>query len=176
VSKDQYNGQNGVSAHNVVFQPQNIIMTRQMNTSNTNVGGYNSSAMKTFIEGAYKNALMAAGISHLTSVTRKLGTGNGGSAAADVTAQVFLPTEWEMFGAVSQGPSGENDGTNIRFPYYDSNAKRVKYDKNSAAAIYWLASPVASLTTGFCCVSTGGSVNINSAGSACGVAPCFLLS
>jgi hypothetical protein len=152
---------NGTDAH-LVFQFQNLPFTHNMNSTETNVGGYALSEMRSYIMGAFLTGLNAAGVpnSLLWAPTRHVANGGSSATAADLIAdKLWLPTELEMFGVQVYSIGGwETTANQARLEYYSSNSVRIKYDTPTHPYAYWLASP-SSWTTpnGFCYINSGGS-------------------
>lgn len=149
----------------------------RMNTSNTNSGGWNNSHMRKTICPAFKNVLPAALKSVIKSVTKYTDNTGNSSAANAVTAttdEIFLLSEYEVFGSISYGNSNEKN-KQAQYAYYSAGNSKVK-NKHSAtgeAARWWLRSPRSGDAASFVLVRTGGTVNIGGAYYSFGFAPGF---
>ena len=151
--------------------------TRQMNSSNTNVGGFPASALYDYLNGTILNGLPSDLRSALKTTYKWYGTGNNTTNGQWHGSKVWIPLEYEMFGATTYSPATEHSTGNARkYPIFTDNASRVKRLNNGSgdANWYWEASPGASDATVFCIVISSGSAGINGASTAGGV--CFGLS
>ena len=158
-----------------------------MNTSDTNSGGWEDSYMRSRICGTSKSStsgrFMGAIPSALRNVLKSVrkytdNTGNGGgSVSSYVTATtdyIFLLSEYEVFGTITNGNTYEANYQQ-QYAYYSAGNSKVKYRHNStgSSAYWWLRSPSESNPYSFRLVNTGGGVNGRSASYSYGVAPCF---
>ena len=154
-----------------------------MNTSNTNQGGWNSCNMRTYTLGSDNatspraNTLMAALPADLRAVLRpmtiwtnnSIGTTNTASATTD-----YLPllSEVEVFGKTIYSCSAEAQHQQ-QYAYYASGNSKVKYrhDNTGSVAGWWERSPNSGETLSFCFVRSSGYATRGSALSSRGVAP-----
>jgi len=158
--------------NHILWTFRDVVLKRQMNTSDTNAGGYPASAMKTFLEGVFAAGLASAlGGTYIYSVRRA--TSVKGSTAWN-SFTVFLPTTVEVFGVDTYGDDQIAWNTNVQFPIFrNSSYYRIKRYGGSRAW-WWLGTPDASNSTYFCFVGTDGYSNPDYASSAGGgVAPAF---
>jgi hypothetical protein len=159
--------------NHILWTFKNVVLQRQMNSSDTNTGGYNASAMKTYLDGVFALGLGSAlgSSDYLYTISRAI---SKKGSTEWVRNTVFLPTEVEVFGVATYGDDQNAWNTNIQYPIYrDSSYYRCK-KYNGSRAWWWEATPLASNSTSFCGVSTGGSGNVSSASnSGGGVAPAF---
>ena len=139
--------------------------TKQMNSSNTNSGGWTSCAMRQTHLPAIL-ALMPTEVQNGIREVNKLTSAGSQSATINTTAdKLFLLSEIEIFGSVSYSKSGE--GT--QYAYYKAgNSKEKKF--NGGASAWWERSPYASNTASFCNVHSGGGASANNASDSNGVA------
>lgn len=148
--------------------------TRQMNSSNTNVGGFPASALYDYLNGTILNALPSDLRSALKTTYKRYGTGNDTTNGQWHGCKVWAPLEYEMFDITIYAPSTENSTGNARkYPIFTDNASRIKKLNNGSgsASGYWEASPHASDAAGFCVVASSGSAHFNNASRTRGV--CF---
>lgn len=139
--------------------------TKNMNSSNTNSGGWTSCAMRQTHLPAIL-ALMPTEVQNGIREVNKMTSAGSQSATINTTAdKLFLLSEIEIFGSVSYSKSGE--GT--QYDYYKAGNSKVK-KRNGSAAIWWERSPIASSSTRFCLVGSNGNAGDGSAGGANGVA------
>lgn len=128
--------------------------TQQMNTSNTNTGGWNGSAMRGRMS-TYKSQLPAALRNVIKTVKKKSGTGGGSSSGTQQTNDdLFLLSEIEIFGTTTYSVAGE--GT--QYEWYKAGNSRIKKVNGSANA-WWERSPYSGDTNIFCNVNSSGSAN-----------------
>ena len=138
--------------------------TQQMNTSNTNTGGWNGSAMRGRMS-TYKSQLPAALRNVIKTVKKKSGTGGGSSSGTQQTNDdLFLLSEIEIFGTTTYSVAGE--GT--QYEWYKAGNSRIK-KVNGSANGWWERSPRSGSTNDFCCVYSSGDAGFNNAGDSCGV-------
>ena len=138
--------------------------TQQMNTSNTNTGGWNGSAMRGRMS-TYKSQLPAALRNVIKTVKKKSGTGGGSSSGTQQTNDdLFLLSEIEIFGTTTYSVAGE--GT--QYEWYKAGNSRIK-KVNGSANYWWERSPYSGNTGNFCGVGSSGSANDGGAGNSGGV-------
>lgn len=139
--------------------------TKNMNSSNTNSGGWTSCAMRSTHLPAIL-ALMPTEVQNGIREVNKLTSAGSQSATINTTAdKLFLLSEIEIFGSVSYSKSGE--GT--QYDYYKAGNSKVK-KLNGSASAWWERSPNGSGSTYFCRVHSSGNATYSYAGSASGVA------
>lgn len=125
--------------------------TQQMNTSNTNTGGWNGSAMRGRMS-TYKSQLPAALRNVIKTVKKKSGTGGGSSSGTQQTNDdLFLLSEIEIFGTTTYSVAGE--GT--QYEWYKAGNSRIK-KVNGSADNWWERSPYSGNANNFCRVSSSG--------------------
>ena len=138
--------------------------TQQMNTSNTNTGGWNGSAMRGRMS-TYKSQLPAALRNVIKTVKKKSGTGGGSSSGTQQTNDdLFLLSEIEIFGTTTYSVAGE--GT--QYEWYKAGNSRIK-KVNGSADNWWERSPFSGDTNGFCYVNGSGNANGDAANGSRGV-------
>lgn len=138
--------------------------TQQMNTGNTNTGGWNGSAMRGRMS-TYKSQLPAALRNVIKTVKKKSGTGGGSSSGTQQTNDdLFLLSEIEIFGTTTYSVAGE--GT--QYEWYKAGNSRIK-KVNGSAYGWWERSPCSGDTYGFCFVVSSGSAYYYGAYSSYGV-------
>ena len=138
--------------------------TQQMNTSNTNTGGWNGSAMRGRMS-TYKSQLPAALRNVIKTVKKKSGTGGGSSSGTQQTNDdLFLLSEIEIFGTTTYSVAGE--GT--QYEWYKAGNSRIK-KVNGSAYGWWERSPRSGNTGNFCYVHSSGSASYSTASISFGV-------
>ncbi|GMO68613.1 MAG: hypothetical protein Ta2A_16890 [Treponemataceae bacterium] len=188
VGINSFNGINGNNTPHVVFQFQNVPVTHRMNASNTSVGGYKESQMRSYLIYNFFAGLTDAGVPANLLWTPKrivwngfLSGENGASSANTVVDtikdKIFLPTDWEMFGGnEASSPTYETVANQGRLDYYKNADHRIKYNSSNAAAAYWLASPHFTQKGYFCNVrDNGDAATINASSPTRFVAPAFCI-
>lgn len=140
-----------------------------MNSSNTNTGGWNSSAMRTWCNDVYKASIPSDFRSLFKQHKNLSGTGGGSSSGTQQTTDYFaLPAEIEVFGSTTYSVAGEGS----QFKYYETSANRVKtYGESGSAFRWWERSPYSGQTNTFCSVFTSGTADAHNASDTMGLAP-----
>ena len=167
------------STHQVIFGSKYCLQTgRNMNSTNTNVGGWNSSAMRTYLNQSFYATLPDDVTAYIAERTVQYSSGKGSTSLVAATDKIWLPREKEILGAVINSASTEG-ATCSQFPIYATSANRIKtMGVSGAKNTWWESSPSiysGSPTAGFCPVAADGSAYSRSASDAYGVVPCFQL-
>ena len=151
----------------ITFQMHDLFATTYvMNSSNTNSGGWKSSAMRTSTMATMKGYLPAAWQTAIKPVNKVSGTGSGSSSGTEtVSDSCFLLAEIEIFGSTSYSVSGE--GT--QYAYYKAGNSKVKNQGGSAFS-WWERSPRSGYSDSFCRVGGDGSAGLRYAYDGLGVA------
>lgn len=160
----------------VTFLCKNLLyQTYQMNSSDTNNGGFPSSSLRSTLNGSIYNALPSDLKAVIKTAYKWYGTGNNTTNGKWSGHKLWLPLTFEMFGESNYSPATERTTGNARqYPIFTDNASRIKKMNNGggSAQWYWLASPSATNATTFCGVSSvGGSSGYGNASDSGGV--CF---
>ena len=155
--------------NHIVMTFRNCVLTKQMNATDTNTGGYASSELYGWLNDKFKTGLVSALGNYLYKIRRLLST-KGPWAWADDT--VFLPTEYEIWGASVWSEKGWGGGFQAQYPLYrDSVIYKVK-KHNGSRMWYWEATPYENNTASFCCCGDYGyAYCLYTASAAGGVAP-----
>ena len=154
----------------ITFGLKNLMAnTRQMNSSNTNAGGFTGSDMYDWLQGTLLNSLPSDLRAVLKSVNKKTSAGNQSSTINTNAMKIFLFSEIEIFGSVTYSKSGEGS----QYSRFATASSRIKYLSNgSGSASLWLErSPYGANSNHFCVVGGNGSANYSYADSSRGV--CF---
>ena len=139
--------------------------TKNMNSSNSNSGGWTSCAMRSTHLPAIL-ALMPTGVQSGIREVNKLTSAGDKSSTINTTAdKLFLLSEVEIFGSTSYSAAGE--GT--QYDYYKAGNSKVK-KQNGSATVWWERSPRVVSSTAFCVVSSNGGKKFSYAFTAYGVA------
>lgn len=149
-----------------------------MNNTDRNSGGWESSLMRTVICPAFKNALPSDLKAVLKATTKYSdNTGGGSDTASHVTAttdEIFLLAEWEVFGARRHSNSTEQNYQS-QYAYYSAGNSKVRYrHSNTGSTANWLLRSVdAGYSDAFCSVGSSGDSNSDISGFSYGFAPAF---
>lgn len=159
----------------------------RMNTSNTNSGGWEDSYMRNSICGTSKSStsgrFMGAIPSALRNVLKSVSkyTDNTGGGGGDVSSYVtrttdyiFLLSEYEVFGRITNGNTYEANYQQ-QYAYYSAGNSKVKYRHNStgSSAYWWLRSANRNYSVLFADVKPNGDVGNGNPNFSLGVAPGF---
>ena len=144
-----------------------------MEPTNTNVNGWKNCPRRTWCNDVFLAALPAA-IQSLVKTVNKLTSAGNQSATIDTTEDdVFLLSEIEIFGTVTNSKAGEGS----QYEYYQtaSNICKKPSYTSYASANWWERSPYASNATHFCDVDANGTASYYDASGASGLAPAFCI-
>lgn len=162
----------------------------RMNTSNTNVGGWKSSYMRQIIINANAstptngstNSFLSVLSSDLQIVLKQCtkytdnvgnGTGNIQSNVTPTQDWIFLLSEFEVQGSISQANTYEAQYQK-QYQYYINGNSKIKYTQHLNVTCDWfLRSPYNLLSTYYCATLTRGNSNRRSAYASFGFAPAF---
>ena len=139
-----------------------------MNSSNTNSGGWNGCARRTWCNNVFRNAIPSGLRPAFKQFQTKAATGTG-SASTTSTDWFALPSEVEVFGRTTYANATAESG-NSQLNYYKTSSNRVKR-VNGSAAWWWERSPNSSNSNNFCVVRDDGSANRITASSGYGLSP-----
>ena len=141
---------------------------KQMNSSDTNIGGWTDCAMRNTHLPAIL-ALMPTEVQNGIREVNKLTSAGNQSDVINTTAdKLFLLSEIEVFGSVTYSIDGE--GTQYDYYMYEGNRKK-RY--SGYTWDWWERSPCDIDTMYFCSVDVYGSANYNDANGPFGVAFAF---
>lgn len=126
-----------------------------MNSSNTNSGGWKSSAMRTSTMPLMKGHMPAAWQTAIKMVDKKSGLGGGSASGTEITSDdCFLLAEIEIFGSTTYSVSGE--GT--QYAYYKAGNSKVK-NRGGSASHWFERSPYSGDEHDFCMVAKDGTAS-----------------
>ena len=170
--KNYYN-----TTHHVVMQFKHCPFKKEINSGNSNVGGYPAMPIATYLSTTFGAGLEAAmGISCLT-IKQYFQT--AATTWSNSTGyKVFLPTENQLIG--HKGSSTVATDTISyelgQFPYYALNPKGLMKNFNGVLHYYWTASPLFAVSYRFAIVGDSGVVyyDVDNDGNV-GVAPVFCI-
>ena len=168
------------TSYTITFGMKNCLATRyQMNASNTNVGGWESSKMRTSVMPTLLSQLPADLQSVIKSVYKKTSAGNKSTTITTTNDKLFLLSEVEVNGTTATTYADEGE----QYAYFKRNGGYVQYGNdgyypNGIKALsngdggsygWWLRSPYVTYTYNFRCVYPDGSVGNNGASFSSGV-------
>lgn len=129
-----------------------------MNSSNTNSGGWEACARRTWCNSVFRNAIPST----LRDIFKQHlnVTANGSSSTTATSTDYFaLPAEKEVFGSVSRADSTA-EASLTQFEYYKTSSNRIKKTGDSGSASSWRERSPRSGNSGiFCTVSSNGSAD-----------------
>ena len=138
---------------------------KQMNSTNTNNGGWTSCAMRSTHLPAIL-ALMPTEVQNGIQEVNKLTSAGNQSATINTTAdKMFLLSEVEIFGRSTYSKSGEG----AQYDYYKAGNSKVK-NRNGSTFGWWERSPVGSMSLAFCFAQNTGNAYYSLATNTFGVA------
>ena len=138
----------------------------QMNSSNTNSGGWGECLMRTSTMPTLQN-----GMPDTIAQVRVPYVNYEQSTILYSDDYMFLPAEKEVFGTRSHSLTAEADAL-TQFAYYKNGGSKIK-NISGSAVYWWLRSVTYNLSHHFCIVATAGYANISGAALFGGAAPCF---
>lgn len=155
---------------------------RAMASSNTNVGGYDATTMKNYLNNEVFPNLRPGWRSLIKSVQYWTTKGNSSTemVRSDVKLRLYNAAEtnlWQTEPYLSELDSQRyrHSQSYAGFPYYQNNNLRIKKTLNGAGSAqwYWVGSPAFGLASSFCGVNGNGLENTNGATYSCAVSCCF---
>lgn len=139
--------------------------TKQMNSSNTNSGGWTNCAMRSTHLPAILNLMPAEVKAAIKEVQKKTSADSQSSGIQTTNDKLFLLSEIEIFGSTTYSFAGE--GT--QYAYYQAGNSKVK-NLSGSAYTWWERSPLSSNSTAFCDVVSSGGAGASNASNSYGVA------
>lgn len=139
--------------------------TRYMNSTNTNVGSWNSSYMRNTVMDEIRNKLPDDLKPYIKKVNKKTTQGNASTEIQTTSDDLWLPSCIEV-GTITSGTGYVSEGT--QYPIFIDNGSRIKLYNGSASG-WWLRSPMTGNNNIFRSVSSDGSNTSSNANSAIGV-------
>ena len=165
------------TTHHAVMQFKHCPFKKEINSANSNVGGYPAMPIADYLSTTFGAGLEAAIGINCLSIKQFFQTG-ATSWSNSTGYKVFLPTENQLIG--HKGSS--TVATDIvsyelgQFPYYAINPKGLIKNLNGVLHYYWTASPLFADSYSFALVNFFGYVYYyNANGDDLGVAPVFCI-
>lgn len=150
----------------LTFGAVKCIVGDEMNSTDTNSGGWGKSLMRTSTM-----PTLEKGMPETMAQVRVLYNDNNENFNRSSNDFLFLPAEKEVFGINVLSPTTEGDAL-TQFAYYKNGGSTIK-SISVPAVHWWLRSVFPSYSNYFCCVLTSGDVGYANASNTKGVAPCF---
>lgn len=171
-------GDTAYTKPHVIMTPVDCMAaTHNMNSSNTNTGGYAASAMQSYLSNDVLAKFPSAWQSAMAEMPR---LENNKGTWAWAKRKLFLLSETEVHGHPVWATDGYDGGTRP-IPLFQFSARyRIKglgfgSSAQGSRDYWWLASPSFANTTNFTYVGNSGFSNGNYASNAYGVAPGFCI-
>lgn len=139
--------------------------TYQMNSSNTNSGGWTSCAMRSSTMATLLTKLPSALQNVIKAVNKLTSAGNQSATINTTSDKLFLLSEVEIFGSTTHSKSGEGS----QYAYYKAGNSKVK-KVNGSASDWWERSPLGLNNASFCNVNDFGDADNYIASMSIGVA------
>jgi hypothetical protein len=174
-----------VTKNHVRFDFANVPLRKRMNLTDDNTGGYPTTEIRAFLEGAngdgtgtmagittaaFLNALKAQIGDYILPVRLLLSNKEGWNW---VTCSLWLPSENDVFGTNTRGEADYGDGQKLHIPLYQkSYACRIKR-YNGSRNMWWLNTPLSGSAIQFCGVDYSGFAGNNIISAVHGCAPAF---
>ena len=165
------------TTHHAVMQFKHCPFKKEINSANSNVGGYPGMPIADYLSTTFGAGLEAAIGINCLSIKQFFQT--SATAWSNSTGyKVFLPTEHQLIG--HKGSSTVATDTISyelgQFPYYAINPKGLMKNFNGVLHYYWTASPLFADSTSFAIVYYNGFVSATGASNDdVGVAPVFCI-
>lgn len=161
------------SACGFVLEFTTSILSRAMNSSSTNTGGWQSSGVRTYVNSTVYNALPAELQDVIVDTTVVSGHGSDESSNFTTTDKLYLLSLKEIGINYSRDSARSNTRVTDYYSTNNNNASRVKYDTNENAVYWWLRTPSSNSSNYFYTVTNTGSYSDVSPTTNRGVAPAF---
>lgn len=156
----------GVTAPVTLVMKDCLNTVRQMNSSNTNTGGYPASALKTYVETNIYDKLPSDLKTLVAPVKKKwYTTYNDANSLTEGNYNVWLLSEAEVFDRV---PYTVGNGEGTKYPIFTDKASRIK-KVNGRSSDWWLGSCDRNNSRDFVVVYSAGTVTSYVANSSNGV-------
>lgn len=146
-----------------------------MNNANTNVGGWASCGMNTWLNGTFFDFLPPILKKIIKPVLVGSSDGDQRQTVTFSSSKLYLPSYSEV-GFGTGAPYGDEVATGaneVKFSIFNSNADRQKKRWTRTTTNWWLRSPITGNTASFWCVNSSGSSSNNGATGALGVGAGF---
>ena len=160
-----------------VLEFANIITSRNMNSTNTNAGGWPATLMRTYVNNDIYNALPSELKNGIIDTYVVSGHGKNDPANFTSTDKLYLLSTKEVWGKEGTSNVINDDTTDAytrQLDYYKAQGVTTSnYSGAKKNASWWLRAADSNISTSFYTVNTNGNWYRNSANSSPGVAPAF---
>lgn len=142
--------------------------TRQMNSTNTNVGSFTGSAMYDYLSTGVYNSLQSDLKAVIKPVNKKTSAGNKSSAVNTESMKLWLFSVNELVG--TQGGSWVSNNEGSKYAAFSNDSSRIKKLSNGSGSAnwWWPRSPDLHTSNCFCYVGSSGGLGYNNNASASG--------
>ena len=153
----------------ITFQLVNCLDSKyQMNSSDTNSGGWTSCAMRSSTMATLLTKLPSA-LQNVIKAVNKLTSAGSQSATINTTSdKLFLLSEVEIFGSITYSKPGEGS----QYAYYKAGNSTIKSVYGYASG-WWGRSPRGDANNYFCMAADSGVSHFNNASNTQGLSFCF---
>ena len=161
----------------ITFQFKELMNTAHvMNTANTNVGGWEASEMRTYVNEDVYALLPSELQAEIKEVTKISDVGNKNTTdKVETTDKLFL-LSFEEVGFTSNNTSYFVAGQGTKYKIYNDNESRIKKNLSDSAIItWWLRSARTNNANYFSDVISSGDSSYSNADITRGVAPAFCI-
>jgi len=167
----KHHGDTENTENHVLFTFRNCVTTRQMNSGDTNAGGYPASELRKYLEGVFALGLKQAlgGGDCLYTIRHVMSNKDGHAWYTDT---VFLPSEREVWGWTAFGSPWKDGAVPGQYPVYISTIYKTKRN-NGSRTYWWNTTRREEDASSFCAVCFRGIPTYLDASSVFGVAPAF---
>ena len=166
-----------------VVEFADIITTQTFNSTNTNVGGWRDSAMRTYVNGTIYESLPSE-LQNVIVLTKVIsGHGNtAGETNFETQDKLYLLSSEEIYSDFANSNSAKYDtaaGTSKQLDYYrsqgvtTSNYTNVIKQHNGSNLTWWLRSATSSNNFDFLIANSSGDWSGGIAGNSRGISPAF---
>lgn len=146
-----------------------------MNSLDTNNGGWEECARRTWCNNVYKGCLPTYIQDMMKQVKKLTSAGSQSSTIKTSNDYAFLPSEIEIFGSITHSFVGEGK----QYQYFKNaianRYKKPRYNSSYVSGYYWERSPQSGSSSNFCRVHRNGDADYNIASHANGVVPCICI-
>lgn len=150
----------------IVGQKDCLSFTKSMNSTDTNVGGWGSSELRTWCNSTYKNSFPSTIINIFKPYINDFASS---SNTMDSSVDYFAFEAAKEIGSVGSSPSIEYSNLST-FEYYTTSNNRIK-KKNGTDSIYWTRSIRNNNNTDFLYIGVNGNSAPRKASLLAGIAP-----
>ena len=111
----------------------------------------------------------------ISSKSLQRSIGNTSTTLQTATDKLWIPTEYEMLGAIDRSASTEA-AVQKHYSLFSSNALRIKpFGLNGSGTYWWMSSPWIAANNGFCSIGPDGTSAPNEASAEIGIPLCFTI-